>query len=338
MTSLLSELQNIPAALDDLIAWYRSAGAPRLQFAPPDQALLTGMGASFHAASIGAFMFLEAGVQARAAETVDLLYSGPRGLRPFDAVFYLSQSGGSGEIRPFLDGLPDPARLTALTNDETSPLARGAGRVLPLRAGEERWIASKTYINALALLWLLARRWGGAPLPHVLDELASLSAAISNVQAMSAPMLECLEEAFSRQGRVLFLGGGPHALTAREAAMTLSEWPKLSSQWYGLGAFRHGFIETIEPGTSVFLFASGGPTLASALSLARELEGYGALVHVIEQGRLCTAGRCGESAQFPELLSPVLDILPIQLYAEAAARKRFPNPGFRYLSKVVVNL
>jgi glucosamine--fructose-6-phosphate aminotransferase (isomerizing) len=297
------------------------------------------MGASFHAASIGAFMLLDAGVHARATEATDLLYSGPEGLHPFDTVFYLSQSGGSGEIRPFLAGLADAPRLIAVTNDENSPLARGAGRVLPLYAGEERWIASKTYINALAVLWLIARRWAGRPPSEALDELSRLSAEVARLQAESGAALEFLEETFSTCERVIFLGGGPHALTAREAAMTLSEWPKLSSRWYGLGAFRHGFIETVDPGTAVFIFAPPGPTQTSAVSLARELAGYGARVSLIDRGVL---GETVESNPRPgcphELLSPVLDILPIQLYAEAAARKRFPQPGFRYLSKVVVSL
>jgi glucosamine--fructose-6-phosphate aminotransferase (isomerizing) len=339
MTTLLDELMQIPAALRDLTLFYRSGGAGLLRTPPPGHVLLTGMGASYHAAAIGAFMLRQAGIDAVATEAADLLYAFPRDLKCFDKLLYISQSGGSGEIRPFLESLPDPLLLTALTNSPDSELARGAGRVLPLTAGEENWIASKTYINALATLWLQSRLWGGLSLPTALEELDRLAVDIERVQSGCTPVLEHMEAAFSNHPRLIFLGGGPHALTAREAAMTLSEWPKLSSQWYSLGSFRHGFIETVDEGSAIYLFAPAGPTRNSALALARELNGYGAATTFIEYGLLRSpqeipASDCGPH----ELLSPILDILPVQLYAEAAARKFFAKPGFRYLSKVVVNL
>jgi glucosamine--fructose-6-phosphate aminotransferase (isomerizing) len=337
--SLLDELLQIPAALDALAGYYAAEGKARLRLPFPKRVLLTGMGASFHAASIGALMFQQAGVDAQSVESVDLLGAGPRGLEAFDPIFYISQSGGSGEIQPFLDMLPDTRLLVALTNDSQSPLARGAGRVLPMVAGEESWIAGKTYINPLGILWLLAQSWGGRDLSAALEEVRALAEQARRLQADGQEAVERLDELLSARERLIFLGGGPHSLSAREAAMTLSEWPKISSQWYGLGAFRHGFIETVDAESGVVLFSPQGATRASALALGQELASYGAKVLRIENGAVRGLEEPGlPAACAHELLSPILDILPVQLYAEAAARRRYAQPGFRYIGKVVTRL
>jgi hypothetical protein len=39
-----------------------------------------------------------------------------------------------------------------------------------------------------------------------------------------------------------------------------------------------------------------------------------------------------------EFLSPILDIIPIQIYTEALARKLGFGKGFRYIGKVVSNI
>ena len=66
-------------------------------------------------------------------------------------VFGVSQSGQSPDIVAMVEHARRQGALTiALTNDDTSPLARVSGACLPLEAGEERAVAaSKTYTNEL---------------------------------------------------------------------------------------------------------------------------------------------------------------------------------------------
>jgi fructoselysine-6-P-deglycase FrlB-like protein len=144
--------------------------------------------------------------------------------------------------------------------------------------------------------------------------------------------------AFDIRQPLLFTGHGPHAATARQAAMMMSEWSKLPALNAGIGAFRHGFIETIRPGYGVVVFTSPGLTQPSACKLASELSSYGANVLRIENGRVLKADAAGEESKIDEFLTPILDIIPVQIYTESLAIALGLAPGFNYISKVVRSL
>ena len=339
MGTLLEELYQQPQSLRDLIEQQDRDGYSLLDQLGPKPVLpvFSGMGASFHAAWIAALHLQSLGQLALSIEAADLLRYGSRFLDAAPgSLIYISQSGESGEAPEVLRGLPEGVRLIALTNDPTSSLARSARLVFPLNAGEETLIASKTYLNSLAWLWLIARRWGGAwtglegqMLARTADRVDAL---LNRGPGLIAPLLEDLD----LERGLVFLGHGPHAATAREAAMTLAEWAKLPALSYSLAAFRHGFIETVQPGMSVVIFTAPGPGQASAMDLAAELDGYGAKVRIVQQGFTSSLdGEIDPGEPVDEFLSPVLDILPIQLLTQHLAENRGIEPGFRYIRKVV---
>lgn len=338
--NLFEELSQLPEALLHLADAYQTGdGQELLRLPAPVRPVLVGMGASYHAAWIGSLMLRRAGIYCLHEEAGDALNYQPLLLRQSAPLVYISQSGSSGEVQPLVEQLPDPSMLVAITNQPESPLARRAGLLLPMTAGEETLIASKTYVNTLALLWLIAQRWSQADMPSSFDAVRRLADRADAIRREREQPIARLEAVFAAAKRVVFLGHGPHAASARQAAMTLSEWPKLACHSYGIGAYRHGFIETIDPSVAVILFTPPGKTRASAVALGKELAGYGAAVQRIENGQVLGLDEPAEQANpVDEYLSPILDMLPIQWFAEAAARKRLDVPGFRYLTKVVSKL
>ena len=87
------------------------------------------------------------------------------------------------------------------------------------------------------------------------------------------------------------------------------------------------------------IFAPYGPGQRSALALADELARYGVSVLLVENGRLRSPGEMPAGNPLAdEFLSPILDILPVQLCAEVLARESGQEPGFRYIQKVVTDL
>ena len=339
MTDLITELLQIPSALLDLVNLYeKGEGREKLRLPAPVRPLLVGMGASYHAAWIGSLLLRRAGIPSvheEASEVIQYQRALPKLCAP---LVYLSQSGSSGEVEPLLDLFGRPEQTIGITNDMTSPLGRRAGYVLPMAAGTETLIAGKTYANTLALLWLAAGQWAGANLDAALDELRRLADRIASIQERRVQIVERLEPVFEQASRVVILGSGPHAASARHAAMTLSEWPKIACLSFGIGAYRHGFIESAEKDSAVILFTPQGPGRASALALGEELRGYGVTVLRIENGEVLGLQAPEVADPVDEYLSPILDALPVQLFAEHAARKRLENPGFRYISKVVTKL
>ncbi len=340
MTAFLDDIAQQPEALRDLAHFYADGdGLASLRAIPVGRPLLlTGMGASFHAAAICALHLHSLGIPAQFLEATDLLHFS-RTITDGAVILYISQSGASAEVHPIIQAAGRQSSIVAVTNDHDSPLARHASLVLPLRAGPEALVATKTYVNSLALLWLLARQHAGALERRNPADLLAVAercqALIAERDAIVPLWLDTLRPATS----IVFLGHGPHALTARQAAMMMSEWARIPALHSSIGAFRHGLIESADPSMAVVLFASPGPTHRSALALADELAGYGVRLLLVEQG---VSRLPGEAARAPapldEFLSPILDVIPAQLFVDALARERGGPTGFRYISKVVSQL
>jgi glucosamine--fructose-6-phosphate aminotransferase (isomerizing) len=221
-----------------------------------------------------------------------------------------------------LEVLPKDVTVVAITNNPASELARRAALTLPMVAGKETLVATKTYINTIALLWAFARQICAGDSQVIFESLRQLSERVAELLAQSHVTAARLMNTFDESQPLLFVGHGPHAATARHAAMIMSEWSKVAALNAGIGAFRHGFIETIYPGFGVVLFAPPGPTRASALALAEELSGYGARLLLVENGALRSLDEpATQAGAVDEFLSPILDIIPIQIYTEALARK-----------------
>jgi glutamine---fructose-6-phosphate transaminase (isomerizing) len=341
MTTLRDELNQQPQALHDLASYYHSdPGRLDLPVSPGSSRLLvlSGMGASYHAACIGALYFNSLGIPAVSIEASDLANYASALCADYTCLIYISQSGSSGEITPIVEKISGDTQLVGITNTPDSLLGQRALRVLPLMAGDELLIASKTYVNSLALLWLMARKAAGPDMDAAFQVIVDIADRAGQIIAGSDETSGRLISFYQPGEPLLFTGHGPHAVTARQASMASSEWAKIPSMHSGIGAFRHGFIETVRPGYGVIVFSSPGVTSDSSLNLASELEGMGARVLRIEQGRLLSAGTPSSTATTSEFLCPILDILPIQLFADALARALDIPFGFRYISKVVRQL
>ena len=330
-----------PTALRAMIGYYQSSeGAARLAAAPIGRApILTGMGASYHAALASVPYFHSLGIPALAVEAIDLLYYNQALLQDGRPLIFISQSGASAEVAAVAEVLPTGVALLAVTNDAESLLAQRAQLVLPTLAGKESGVATKTYLNCLAVLWLLARRWGGAlnsDEGSTLEQIAAESERlVADADATAARWLDALGAA----ERLVFAGHGPHVSTARQAAMMLAERARVAAIGMGVGALRHGPIEIAQPDMGAVIFASPGRSSDSAVALAGDLAGYGARVLIVEHGRTRSLDEASDTALgIDEFLAPLLDVIPAQIFADALARKLGVGPGFRYIGKVVTRL
>ncbi len=337
MTTFLESILQQPDALRALAGRYHATPFPP-GLLEPGTLMLTGMGASFHAAAITAAGLREQGRLVHCLESTELLLMPSDALKAIDTLVFVSQSGNSAEIAPLSARLGVNTLLTGVTNDEQSLLAQRANIVLPLMAGEELWVATKTYVNALMVLWLLARQWGGAADGSELDAPGWLADRIDGALARRAQDVDLWMRTLGDARRLIFLGHGACALTARQSAMMCNEWPKQPAVAFSAGAFRHGPIEALEPGDGVVLFAAPGPAHAASLGLAAELKRHGARVLVVQQGRSSAPDDVRAAEPLEANLAAALDVIPAQLFAEALARARGVPAGFRYISKVVSQL
>ncbi len=305
--------------------------------AVPKRVLLTGMGASFHAAIWGSHLLQRHGIWAVAAESSELLYYSGRLLQDVDCIVVVSQSGSSAEIAPLLDMAPYGVTVIGITNRPDSPLGARADRVLSLEAGEERVVATKTYLNTLACLWFLASHWSSRSPSEATAQIVRLAAEVEGALSRYDELADEWSDAFGTCDDMLFIGHGPHLATARQSAMMIGEWLKQLAVGTSAGAFRHGLIEIAAPGVAVVLYGASGSAGASIERLSNELLSCGATVLCIAEGAL-RKGFVKSKCRFDEMWSPLLDVVPAQIFVEAKARQLKVAPVFRNMGKVVLEL
>lgn len=330
--NFIDEIFAQPHSLADLLTYYEAHPLRPLQAqADHGGVLLTGMGASFHAASIATYQLQRQGLFAQAVEATEILHYPGITPQKCSTLIYISQSGSSGEVVPVFNSLSGSVEKIGITNDVDSPLGQYADSTLPLCAGSELTVATKTYLNSLALLGLLS----GISTQALRDVALHVHNLLESAEQIRSLWLKTL----APMKMIYFLGHGPHAFTARQSAMMVGEWAKLPAMYASIGAFRHGFLEAMNPETAIVIFAPAGVSQQSAYDLAEELTGYGTTVLLVENGytRRLDEPRTVAALE-DELLSPMLDVIPVQLFVEALAREIGVGTGFRYISKVIKQL
>lgn len=252
-------------------------------------------------------------------------------------VMGISQSGRSPDIVAVVaEGRRQGALTLAITNDPASPLAEEAEYCLPLHAGEEHSVAAtKTYTAQLGALALLAAALAGdaalwADLERLPDQLAQTLAV--------APEVERRAERYRYMEHCALIGRGYNYATALEIALKLKELTYLIAEPYSSADFQHGPIAIIEPGFPVLLVAPSGVVYPDLLALAVQLrEREAELLVISDAPQLLALGECAWAlpSGVPEWLSPLVAVVPGQLFAAALCKARgYAQDAPRGLRKV----
>ena len=175
--SMLAEIREQPEAIVRMLGCadeVREAAA-RLRAIGPRVVRLVGHGTSDNAATYGVYAFglLSGWTALRDSISLTVYYDAPLDFSG-SAVIALSQSGETPDVVEYVERARARGALTiALTNDVRSTLAQASECVVPLCAGPEAAVAAtKTYVNSLAALALVAGHAGGR---DVSDELRGCS-------------------------------------------------------------------------------------------------------------------------------------------------------------------
>jgi glutamine---fructose-6-phosphate transaminase (isomerizing) len=301
-------------------------------------ALIAARGSSDHAATYAKYAWtaLAGYPVALAAPSLLTMYRTPPRLAGA-LVAGVSQSGQSPDIIAVLEEGKRQGRPTlAITNDGASPLAAIADHVVELHAGLEQSVAAtKTYTAELAVMALFAAALSGDA--RRLDALELLPAAMQQALQLAPEVAQRVERYRYMDGCVL-IGRGFNYATSFELALKLKELTYAMATAYSSADFRHGPIATIERGLPVFLVMPAGATFGDTLDLAAQLNEQGAELLVISESRQALS--LAKTALplppgLPEWLSPLIAIIPGQLFALRLALAKGLNPDVpRGLQKV----
>jgi glucosamine--fructose-6-phosphate aminotransferase (isomerizing) len=311
--------------------------AEAIQSRPVDMVLMAARGTSDHAAIYAQYVF---GVNnklpvALAAPSIQSLYGVNPRLRNA-LVIGVSQSGQS----PDVVGVVEEARrqnapTIAVTNDAKSPLSRAAEFHIDIHAGPERAVAAtKTYVAELAALAMLSTALNDDRVAR--RQLQEIPDAIAAALGLEDVVKSAAREQTGMQ-RAVVLGRGFNYPTALEWSLKLKEMTYVLADGYSTADFEHGPIAMIDPGFVVHAIAAAGPTLPEINTVLGRLREAGA--------RLVVASNAPDALSYadvplrlpatPEWLSPLLAIIPGQLFAyHLALAKHLDTDRPRNIQKV----
>jgi glucosamine--fructose-6-phosphate aminotransferase (isomerizing) len=229
------------------------------------------------------------------------------------------------------------ASVVAVTNVVGSSITREADAVLFTHAGPEIGVAAtKTFtcqliaLNLLALY--LAQIRESMPAEKVAETIEAMRALPEQMEA-TLLLQDDVHRAAKRYAMVtdaLFIGRGVGVAVALEGALKLKEISYLHAEGYAAGELKHGAIALIEEGVPVVAIVTGQALYEKMLANVSEVRARGAeTILVARRGDERARAVANELFEVPAtkpLLSPVLDSIPLQLFAYFVAKERGLSP------------
>jgi glucosamine--fructose-6-phosphate aminotransferase (isomerizing) len=256
-------------------------------------------------------------------------------------VLGLSQSGRTPDVVDYVERARRSGAFTvAVTNDPGSELAAAAEAVLPLGAGEERAVAAtKTYLNQVAALGLIAAYAAGEG-PRFADDLHATAEQLADLIPALEELVPRIAAPFAFVGRMFVIGRGAEFASAREIALKLLETCRIAAEPLTATGLAHGPVAALDPLFPVWAIASGDAALPAVLEAAARARAAGATL--VASGSAAAAVTAADyvlpvpSPRSP-LLSPLLSVVPGQLFACALARAKGLDPDQpRGLTKITL--
>jgi glucosamine--fructose-6-phosphate aminotransferase (isomerizing) len=299
-------------------------------------------GTSWHAALAGKYM-----IERLARLPVDVDYASEHRYRnPIpdrNALgFLITQSGETADtLAAQREMIALGSKTVAICNVVGATVVREAHGAIYTHAGPEIGVAStKAFTAQLTALFLLALKLGQvrgrldtARSLSLMEELARVPAKIEDVLRSSSPQCEKLAKDFSNACDFLYLGRGIHFPIALEGALKLKEISYIHAEGYPAGEMKHGPNALIDETLPVVVLATrdeadpaSNVRYEKTLSNIQEVTARsGRVIAVATEGDRTIGDLVEQVIYIPpscELLSPLIEIVPLQLLAYHIAVRR----------------
>ena len=256
-------------------------------------------------------------------------------------VVVISQSGETADtIAALREAKSKGARTLAICNVEGSMITREAAGTILTHAGPEIGVAStKAFTGQLAALILLALHLAQAREQITADCSRKLLQELTRIPHKMETVLQrdsqCEELArqFFRHTDFLYLGRGIHFPISLEGALKLKEISYIHAEGYPAGEMKHGPNALIDENLRVVFLATRDESDPASVtryektfSNIEEVRARdGIVISIVTEGDenvRQASQHVIEIPRAPELLVPLLEILPLQLLAYHIAVRR----------------
>jgi glucosamine--fructose-6-phosphate aminotransferase (isomerizing) len=301
-------------------------GAQRVEF--------IACGSANYAAAVAAYVLQEqAGLPARWNIGSEFRYSPP----PLDErtlVISVTQSGETADtLAPTRLARERGCPVIAVTNTVGSAVTREADAVLFLQAGPEiAVVATKTFVTQVSTLVILAAAVAKARGALSRDDERRLVGALRDLPeqaeralALAGPARELARRYVNSRG-FMFVGRGVTYPVALEGALKLKEVSYVHAEGYAAGELKHGPISLLDAEVPLVAIATRSVVQEKLVSNVMEGRARDARVlAVATEGDDTMRDYADDILWVPdtlEILSPVLAIIPLQLFAYHTAVAR----------------
>jgi glucosamine--fructose-6-phosphate aminotransferase (isomerizing) len=299
-------------------------------------------GTSWHAALTGKYM-----IERLARLPVDVDYASEYRYRdpilgPGALGLLITQSGETADtLAAQREMIALGSKTVAICNVVGAMVAREAHGSVYTHAGPEIGVAStKAFTSQLTALFLLALKLGQlrgqldqARSVALIEELSRIPVKIEEILRSRSAQCEHLAREFSTARDFLYLGRGIHFPIALEGALKLKEISYIHAEGYPAGEMKHGPNALIDETLPVVVLATRDESdPASKLRYEKTLSNIqevtarsGRVIAVATEGDTTIGGLVEHVIHIPpaiELLSPLIEIVPLQLLAYYIAVRR----------------
>ena len=293
-----------------------------------DRIYIIAAGTSYHAGLVGkqyierlAAIPVEVHISSEFGYNMPLLSANP-------LFIFISQSGETADSRAVLVKIKELGhKALTITNVPGSTLSREADYTLLLHAGPEIAVAStKAYTAQLAVLAIFAEvtaRSKGLKLDFSLVKELGIAANAIGILCDSKEELEQMAQEYLATTRnAFFIGRGIDYYVCLEGALKLKEISYIQAEGFAGGELKHGTIALIEEGTPIIALATQESVNLSIRGNVKEVVARGANPCIISMKGLEMEGDRFVIPEVHELLTPLVSVIPLQLFSYYAALHR----------------
>lgn len=294
-----------------------------------ERIIISSSGSSYYASLVGEYMLEEyGGVPTEVEHSSELRY---RNRKPvFDAstcLLTVSQSGETADALAALRNIKKQNILTmSMVNVVGSSIARETGVGLYNYAGPEIGVAStKTFISQLVVFALLAlffakqrSRISQKELEHIAEELEILPKKAEMV-LQRAKDIEIIARKYADYDHMLYIGRKYNYPIALEGALKLKEISYVHAEGYGAGEMKHGPIALIDEEFPTVAIVPSDSVYEKMISNIMEIKARrGKVIALATDGNQEIKEIANDVIYIPqtlEMLTPILSVIPLQLFA-----------------------
>jgi glucosamine--fructose-6-phosphate aminotransferase (isomerizing) len=251
-------------------------------------------------------------------------------------VLAISQSGETADVLSAIKlARAAGAKILSIVNVPTSSVARTADVSLAINSGPEIGVAAtKSFTGQVSLVYAIIDRISGGRVGFDRDVV---SEKIAKMLAGSAGIERLVNMTMPKVNDIYLLGRSIHFPIALEGALKMKELAYVHAEGIAAGELKHGPLALMDKNAVVFVLNPDDKTYCDTLSSAHEVKARGAKIIGISNIPNDIYDAMIEIPKMDnELLYPLVEIIPLQLFSYYLALHNNADPDFpRNLAKSV---